>query len=84
MIYSYKKCNPKNTMLGATVIENDTPIFVTTHKEGMTDADHNDLAEYICSALFMVGMGKDMDISTHDHNSDPEEIASLNALLQSA
>lgn len=65
MIYSYKKSNPDNLHLGATVYEDDKPLLNTAHKEGMHAGDHDDLAEYTCSALFIVGVGEEREVKEY-------------------
>ena len=53
--YSYKPCT--DPRIGCTVYEDDNAILVTAHQEGYENGDHDDLAEYICSMLTLLGVG---------------------------
>lgn len=55
--YSYQPCT--DPRVGATVFEDDNPILVTAHQEGWGNGDHDDLAEYICSTMTIMGVGKE-------------------------
>ncbi len=60
--YSYKQCaDPK---MGATVYEDDKAILITAYQKGWENGDHDDLAEYICSMLTLLGVGKESSCIT--------------------
>jgi len=53
--YSYKPCT--DPRVGCTVYEDDIAILVIAHQDEMETGDHDDLAEYICSTLTLLGVG---------------------------
>lgn len=56
--YSYQPCT--DPRVGATIFEDDKPLMVTAHQEGYECGDHDDLAEYVCSTLTLLGVGSEL------------------------